>query len=570
MPRFTWRGLTPQLFVVVILPLIGLLLLIAFGGLYLHRQAMRNLVGERDERAARAAASALREQFNHRAAAVQGLALRVEPETSSNTLAEILKESEFLLPDFDAGLAFLTTNGEPLAFIGESEVWEKLIPSSLPELGSFSVRESSSFFSVPNPSSGELTMIAVASIPQSPLIAAGAFSPTIIARNALSNVFAPGSGAVAFLVDEQFRLLFTMGPFPKEIDLRSHPGVDRALAGESGTTFQQISGEEHVIAFSPVSPVGWALIIDEPWEVVTSPLLTTTEYAPLALIPVLLLAVVALWFGTDRIVQPLQELESKAAGLGWGDFETIEEPVGGIAEIRRLQSELVHMAHKVRTAQQALRSYIGAITAGQEEERRRLARELHDDTLQSLIALNQRVQLVHLSLNGKPEAETMAEIQKLTEETIQNLRRVTRALRPIYLEDLGLVAALDMLVQEIQRASNVTFDFQKTGPERRLPETVELALFRIAQETLSNIVRHAQASQASVRLNYGQESVRLEVVDNGRGFEVPESPAEFAPSGHFGLLGMHERAELVGARLKISSAPGERTSVLVELPNEIS
>jgi signal transduction histidine kinase len=276
-----------------------------------------------------------------------------------------------------------------------------------------------------------------------------------------------------------------------------------------------------------------------------------------------------LWFGARRIVQPIQQLENKAAALGWGNFEAIEEPVGGIAEIRKLQAELIHLAQKVKSAQKGLRGYIGAITMGQEEERRRLARELHDDTLQSLIALNQRIQLARLSLNGREGVEMLDEIQGLTEETIQNLRRFTRALRPIYLEDLGLVAALEMLTHEIEQASDLAVGFEKSGPQRRLETTQELALYRVAQEALSNVIRHAQARRAKVDLQFSDQAVVLEVTDDGRGFEVPDSPAEFAPSGHFGLLGMQERAELIGAKLEIKSAPGAGTRIRVELPLDL-
>jgi signal transduction histidine kinase len=281
----------------------------------------------------------------------------------------------------------------------------------------------------------------------------------------------------------------------------------------------------------------------------------------------LILAVLALWFGTRRIVKPLQMLESRAATLAWGDFKTIETPVGGIEEIRQLQNELIQMAHKVQAAQQSLHGYIGAITAAQEEERRRLARELHDDTIQALIALKQRVQLYQLAApRATPESAALQEVATLTEQTIENLRRLTRALRPIYLEDLGLVTALEMLARETDQATEISIEFQRQGTERRLETAIELALYRIAQEALSNIARHAQASHASLSITFTPQTVTMQVNDNGKGFEVPRNPAEFAPSGHYGLLGLYERAELIGATLQIQSAPGQGTHLNIIMP----
>src|SRR4030065_363419 len=133
------------------------------------------------------------------------------------------------------------------------------------------------------------------------------------------------------------------------------------------------------------------------------------------------------------------------------------------------------MARKVKAAQQSLHSYIGAITAGQEDERRRLARELHDDTIQSLIALKQRVQLAQLATkNGSSEA-SLTEVVSLTEQTIENVRRQTRALRPIYLEDLGLVTALEMLARETNQAANIPVECKLHGIERRLASNQDLA-----------------------------------------------------------------------------------------------
>jgi signal transduction histidine kinase len=553
------------MFAIFILPLAGLLLLVSFGGLYLHQQAMRTLVGERDERAARAAASALSEQISHRADKIENLARMAEVAGPDGDLTSLLSISPSMQVDFDAGLAFLSAQGEVLASTGAADLWQGLDESTFA-----SPEPAVRFVPLAHQPAGAPPLAAIARAPSGEIFAAGAFSPSAPIQQVLSNLYKPGEGAEAFVVDAERRLLYQVGDIDQNADRAHHSGVDEALRGESGARYIQVGGEEHVVAYSPVSPLGWALVIEESWEHLATPLLRTTENAPLVLIPILLLAFLALWYVSRWIVQPLQSLESRAAELGWGDFAAIENPVGGIAEIRRLQTELVHMAHKVQAAQKSLRGYIGAITAGQEEERQRLARELHDDTLQALIALNQRIQLVSLSVNGQPQSEkiagSIAEIQSLTEQTIQNLRRLTRALRPVYLEELGLVAALDMLARETSQSNTLKVTFRRSGEERRLSQPVELALYRIAQEALSNTLRHAQASQVDLSLSFTPQATILEARDDGRGFTVPESPAEFAPSGHFGLLGLHERAELLGARLEIHSTPGHGTRVSVSVP----
>lgn len=587
MQRKSWFsswGLTPQLFLFIILPLTFLLILVTFGGLTIHRRAMRDLVGERDVRAVRAAASALYEQLNHRKIAVRTLAMSAtttsavlqESEDANfspdrSILEEVLSRSEFLLPFFDQGLAFFSPEGELLADTGQAEFWMQL--AGLPEFQQLlEPDDQAQIITVHDQSVEEglidepLILVAYA-MPSGPA-AVGAISPDVFIGSTLADVVHPSQGSVAFVVNDEGNLLYLAGqPLEGEI-LASHPGISQALQGVSGATYLRADGGEHIIAYSPVPLVGWALVVEEPWAMVTTPLLDLTEQAPLVLIPVVVLSMIALWFATQRIVQPLKNLESRTARLAWGDFAAIEEPVGGINEIRHLQGELIHMAQKLRSAQQGLRNYIGAITQGQEEERRRLARELHDDTLQALIALKQRVQLAELSQNGGAEKKGLEEIEGLTDQTIQNLRRVTRALRPIYLEDLGLLPALEMLAKEMEGTSDIKIQFQHTGHEKRLSPVTELALYRIAQEALSNVIRHSGASQAIVQVKFTEDGVRLQVQDNGNGFAVPESPAEFAPSGHYGLLGLYERAEMIGARLMITSAAGEGTTVTVILPDK--
>lgn len=253
-----------------------------------------------------------------------------------------------------------------------------------------------------------------------------------------------------------------------------------------------------------------------------------------------------------------------AAALAWGDFETIKEPVGGISEVQHLQNELTEMSRKVQAAQEALHDYIGAITSAQEEERMRLARELHDDTIQAVIALKQRVQLAQKSVKDQNGRQSLKELETLAEQTIENLRRLTRALRPIYLEDLGLGTALEMLARETSQSNGVEVDFHQSGQERRRSREVELALYRIAQEALNNVVQHAKAKHAALNIAFDKE-IKLEVIDHGIGFSVPNSPTDLALGGHFGLLGMRERADLIEAKLEVQSETGKGTRLAVRL-----
>jgi len=560
--KSSWRGLTLQLFLLTVLPLTALLLAITFGSLNLHQNAMRVLVGERDARLARTLADALDEQVEYRIRAIRALAHQTElskPEGHPQSIDAF----GFILAEFDMGLGFLGPTGSFLSITAEDagfwEAHEQAIRGAVAELRSDSTR-SEGVYALP----GGQAILVLARSP-SGWFAGGAFSSRDLGDRVISGAFL-GEHAAAAIVDGDGELIYRSGDFQVEQSIESHPGVAEALNGNSGTSYTPAGEGEHVVAYTPIKSLGWALVIEEPWEMVSTPTLRATQVAPLVLVPVLLLVLLALGFAVRQVVQPLQALEAKSSQLAWGDFQAIQQPVGGIEEIRRLQTELVHLAQKVQAAQQGLRGYIGAMTAAQEEERRRLARELHDDTIQSLIALKQRVQLAQMDLSDESSARSLAELSSLTEQTIENLRRLTRALRPIYLEDLGLVTALEVLCREAGESMGLQVSFRKEGAERRLAPSVELALYRIAQEALSNIARHARASQAALQFRFAPDGVVLEISDNGVGFEVPKSPAEFAPGGHFGLLGLYERAELIGAALSIDSAPGQGTRLSVHLP----
>jgi len=556
------RGLSLQLFSFTILPFTLLLVLIVFASLTLHQQAMRTLVGERDARAVITAARFLEDRILTARGQVRNLAVYAA-ENPDQPLQSALETFTFLHLSADGSLGYLRNDGVLLARSGNPDLWQTDLLASFRDTAA--ANPGQAFDLVFHPSGRESILLIAEPVGPGENYAVGALALRSLAEGALGSDFYPDGQTSAYLIDRAGNVLLQLSSSDLGADPLAHPGVSAVLDGESGTTFTRYEGAEHIVAYSPVPVMDWALVFEEPWEAVDSPVLRLTQFAPLLLVPILVLAILALWFGTRQIVQPLQRLEAQAARLAWGDYQAIQEPAGGIPEIRHLQNGLILLAQKIQVAQQSLHSYIGAITTGQEEERRRLARELHDDTLQALIALRQRVQLTRMAMRDDTSAASLEELETLTDATIQDLRRFTRDLRPLYLEDLGLVTALEMLARESNQAIQIPVDFQSEGPARRLSPDVELALYRMAQEGLNNVGHHARANLAALHIGFTEQEVVMEISDDGRGFDVPASPAEFAPQGHFGLLGLYERAELIGARLEIRSAPGEGTRVTVRL-----
>jgi signal transduction histidine kinase len=375
------------------------------------------------------------------------------------------------------------------------------------------------------------------------------------------------------LVDKEGRVLYHSDP--GQLGQRgSHPGVTEALAGHSGMFYQSDvpGGEEHVVAYAPVplsptvgQPAHWALVVEEPWGQVASPWLRISLAAPLVLILVVAFALIALWLGVQRVIQPLQRLDAQVSALGRGDFEAVSAPVGGIEEIEQLQKAVARMAAQIHGYQQSIRGYLDAVTAAQEDERRRVARDLHDQTVQDLIALKQMVQTARRKPAHDPGSldAQWAELQSMIDTTMGEVRRFTRALRPIYLEEAGLAAALEALARDTGRSA-LQIDFEVVGELRRLPPETELALYRIVQEALNNVVRHARASHATVHLGFSAQEVEIRVQDDGVGFQIPEQVSDLVREGHYGLMGMQERARLVGAQLTIRSG-ADGTSVQVRL-----
>ncbi len=224
-----------------------------------------------------------------------------------------------------------------------------------------------------------------------------------------------------------------------------------------------------------------------------------------------------------------------------------------------------------RRRQDELRDYASLITRVQEEERRRLARELHDDTAQALIALSLGLDGLGRVMNKHQlpakDVQWFASLQNLADSTLEGVRRACRDLRPSVLDDLGLRAALEWL-SDSSAARGVPCTFTCTGTPQPTSSEAEIAIFRIVQEALSNIWRHSQATQAVIEVHYWPTLLKITVSDNGHGFAPEEQDLiSIANSSRgLGLLGMRERAILIDASLSILSSPAQGCTVTLTLP----
>lgn len=232
--------------------------------------------------------------------------------------------------------------------------------------------------------------------------------------------------------------------------------------------------------------------------------------------------------------------------------------------IDNLQSRL-----ELKHTKRSYRELLGKFIARSEEERKKIAREIHDEVNQLLLS-------VKLNLEGMegvlPEdsvraRERLAVSRAHIAQALDGLRELSLNLRPPALDDLGLPQALDWHIRRLSKESSLPITLEVTGLSQRRPAPVaEIELFRIAQEALFNVIKHAKAASAIVKLNFGKSRLVLLVEDNGMGFDTNSALSISDDKQSLGLLGMRERAELCGGTLQIDSTPGDGTRVKVEIP----
>jgi PAS domain S-box-containing protein len=216
-----------------------------------------------------------------------------------------------------------------------------------------------------------------------------------------------------------------------------------------------------------------------------------------------------------------------------------------------------------------LQYYLSGITRAQEEERRRVAREMHDEVVQSLVYLAYEIEGIVRS--GQPaEVESLRDLKELGRKVqilVHDVRRFSQSLRPDILDRLGLVPALEFIVSNVNEDGIFHAQMNVSGRKRRLQPEAELVLFRICQEAMHNIQKHSCATEAKISIEFDREAVRLSVADNGKGIDLPKDISHFAAKNKLGVIGMRERARLLDADFRIESEPNMGTCITVRVPS---
>jgi signal transduction histidine kinase len=294
--------------------------------------------------------------------------------------------------------------------------------------------------------------------------------------------------------------------------------------------------------------------------------------------PLATLGEVASRIAVGHIEEPLPDLGSDEVGRLGRSMEAMRQALEHALEaaaranarleqrVEERTRELERLNRELRERERARGQLLRKLITAQEEERKRIARELHDESCQTLSVLAMRLDDLGARLQDPAAAEAVAAARGLAVRTLDEVHRLIFDLRPALLDDLGLQAALRWLVTRHLEPAGIAVRLEMSPVEVRLPLQAETAVFRAAQEVLTNVARHAGATSVLVQMTREGDDLVIEIEDDGCGFD-PRSVADLAPSGRgLGLLGVHERMELLGGTARIESAPGHGTRVVLSVP----
>lgn len=293
----------------------------------------------------------------------------------------------------------------------------------------------------------------------------------------------------------------------------------------------------------------------------------------------------------------LTRTEDKVKGFEVGAVDYVTKPIDQEEVLARITTHLRHrgltldlqeknrqlehsnrieksrLLEAVREQREQLRALNNRLTAVQEEKQKQLARELHDELGQALTAISMNLTAIEEELPANCEPTIGKRLQDailLTDQTLEQVRKLSLDLRPLMLDELGLVPALRSYAKQYAKRVDIKIKFECVGLEQRLSSDIETALFRIVQEALTNVARHAQASQIHLHLRRKASSIVTVIEDDGQGFDVAGevNRSRKVLGGGTGILGIRERVALLGGYFDIQSTPGQGTSLSIEIPYE--
>lgn len=559
--------------------LLSLMLILTVGVTFLaYQQISQSLAESRDQELASVSAERLSESIEAFVRGLRTLANQTEMQSGEPTLQQgTLERGRDLVADFttDGGIIILNANGfvsvtEPFRpdLIGQDFSQEPYFKDA------FALRTSTFSDIIKEPGSGEDIIVIAVPIEKPD----GQFMGVIAGRFYLSfqrlgqeiQKLRVGDEGTAYLVDRQGRLIYH--PISQLIgrDFSSREAVKRLKQGTLiGAVTSHENGQPNTVeGYAVVQVTGWGLVIGEPWAQVVEP--AQNALKPIAIVLIVGLITVAAFvsLGVQAVTDPIQNLLIQTRQVTAGDYDA-QVTLSRIKEIRELGMAFNEMVEQIRKYRAGVRQYVADITQSQEEERKRIARELHDDTVQSLIAIGQRIELTKGVLDDPIEARTrLSELRTMVTGAIASVRQFSRDLRPLVLEDLGLVAAMQYLVNQLAQSEGIDVDFKVEGTLEELPADMEVAIYRILQEALNNVKKHAHATEVKVLAQFSEKQILLMVEDDGCGFIVPDSITDFASSGSFGVMGLQERAHLFGGNIKVESQLDEGTVVRLIIPRQ--
>lgn len=293
---------------------------------------------------------------------------------------------------------------------------------------------------------------------------------------------------------------------------------------------------------------------------------------------VLIVTIIALLL-SRALTKPILSLKKGAEEIGRGHLDykltlSSQDELGSLADsfnkmsadlkkyIEELKNTATDNINKERLIQNNLRLYVGKINQAQETERKRIARDLHDETVQDLIVVSRQLE----EAASDDSSGILIKIREQIIGIIKGIRRFSQELRPSILDDLGLIPALQSMTNDMTTNYGITVDLEIEGKKNQLPGDSELVLFRIIQEALTNVRKHSQATKTLVNINFSRESIRVIIKDNGTGFLMPANWGDLARMDKLGLIGIQERVQLLGGKINIQSQPEEGTLLTVEIP----